>query len=80
MKSAVAAPRKGKRICEKVNSDHPPNMDDSHRTAAASTERYCTPFQLCHQPLLPHLGFATVVKEVNLPVKTVLCHGVACLL
>lgn len=30
-KSAISAHRKGKRICEKANGDHPANMGDIHR-------------------------------------------------
>lgn len=48
--------------------------------AAASTGRYSATFQLCNHPAVFHSGFATVVVEVKLPVKTALCCGVACLL
>lgn len=37
-------------------------------SAAASKERYCAIFQLCHHPPVFHSGFATV-EEVELPVK-----------
>lgn len=44
------------------------------------TDAAAATFQLCNHPAVFHSGFATVVVEVKLPVKTALCCGVACLL
>lgn len=68
MKSAVSALRKGKRICEKANGDHPANMNDVPRHCCCSSrERWCDLHLYDHPPMFP-MGSATA-EEAGLPLK-----------
>lgn len=79
MESAVSDRRKGKRICERANGDHPANMNDIPRLCCCSNREAWCDLHLCRHPPMFPIRSATA-DEADLPLKATLGYGLPCLL